>query len=171
MDGRLNVWRSTIIFVALVTAPVPVHAQVNTLIGDVISGSYHAPCDTCVDLEIANFSYFTNPFVVPVGNNTVETALFVGNPYNYGAWDVIVNSDNMTLTMSPAPETDQVYSGYPFIGPVFTILSGDSWGSITGFHVNNPDCVPCAPKRRAAGETLASIAKLFAVDISMISRL
>jgi hypothetical protein len=89
------------VLIGLAIAPVPTVA--NTLIGDVISGSYHAPCDTCVITEpYGSFSYFTNPFVVPISNNTVETALFVGNPVFYEAWDVIVNSDNMTLTMAPA---------------------------------------------------------------------
>jgi hypothetical protein len=84
--------------------------RANTLIGDVISGSYNAPCDTCVIVPpYGSFSYFTNPFVVPISNNTVETALFVGNPEVYSAWDVVVNSDNMTLTMAPAPATDAIY--------------------------------------------------------------
>jgi hypothetical protein len=37
-------------------------AQASTLIGDVISGSYAYPCDTCT--YTGNFTYFTNPFVV-----------------------------------------------------------------------------------------------------------
>jgi Ca2+-binding RTX toxin-like protein len=49
----------------------------------------------------------------------------------------------VTLTMAPAPLTDVFYSGDPFNGPVFTVLSGNSFGSVTSLVVNNPDCVPC----------------------------
>jgi hypothetical protein len=115
-------------------------ARASTLIGDVISGSYAFPCDTCT--LTGGFSYFTNPFVV---NSTVETALFVGNPASYSAWDVNFNPNSVTLTMVPAPLTDVFYSGDPFNGPVFTVLSGNSFGSVTGLVVNNPDCVPCNP--------------------------
>jgi hypothetical protein len=78
-------------------------------------------------------------------NGSVETALFVGNPVSYSAWTVNFNANSVTLTMAPAPLTDVFYSGDPFNGPVFTVLSGNSFGSITGMVVNNPDCVPCNP--------------------------
>jgi hypothetical protein len=110
------------------------------LLGDVISSSYSFPCDTCTD--VGDFSYFANPFIV---NGSVETALFVGNPTNYSAWDVNFGANSLTLTMAPAPLTDVFYSGDPFNGPVFTVLSGNSFGSVTGLVVNNPDCVPCNP--------------------------
>jgi hypothetical protein len=115
-------------------------ARANSLTGDVITGSYVFPCVTCT--LTGGFSYFANPFVV---NGTVETALFVGNPVYYSAWDVSFNANSVTLTMAPAPQTDIFYSGDPFNGPVFTILSGNSFGSITGMVVDNPDCVPCNP--------------------------
>jgi hypothetical protein len=117
-------------------------AQASTLVGDVISGSYAYPCDTCT--YTGNFSYFTNPFVVGTGS-TIETALFIGNPVYYSAWDVSFNANSVTLTMASAPLTDASYSSDPFNGPVFTVLAGNSFGSITGMVVNNPDCIPCNP--------------------------
>jgi hypothetical protein len=78
-------------------------------------------------------------------NGSVETALLVGNPVSYSAWDVNFNANSVTLTMATAPLTDVFYSADPFNGPVFTVLSGNSFGSITGLVVNNPDCVPCNP--------------------------
>lgn len=116
-------------------------ARASTLIGDVISGSYDYPCDSCT--LTGGFSYFTNPFVVQTP--AAETALFIGNPVYYSAWDVYFNANSVTLTMATAPLTDAFYSADPFNGPVFTILSGNSFGSITGLVVNNPDCVPCNP--------------------------
>jgi hypothetical protein len=116
-------------------------ARATTLLGDVISGSYDYPCDTCT--LNGGFAYFTNPFVV--SGPGAETTLFVGNPASYSAWNVFFSSDSVTLTMAPAPFTDVFYSGDPFNGPVFTVLSGNSFGSVTGLVVNNPDCVPCNP--------------------------
>jgi hypothetical protein len=116
-------------------------AQASTLIGDVISGSYAYPCEACT--YTGNFTYFTNPFVVD--GPPAETALFGGNPVYYWAWDVDFNANSVTLTMATAPLTYASYSAAPFSGPVFTILSGNSFGSITGLVVNNPDCVPCNP--------------------------
>jgi hypothetical protein len=71
--------------------------------------------------------------------------IFVGNPVFYSAWNVYFNDNSLTLTMAPAPESSISYSPDPFNGPVFTVLSGNSFGSITGVHENNPTCVPCTP--------------------------
>jgi hypothetical protein len=108
----------------------------------VIAGSYDYPCDTCT--YTGNFSYFTNPFVVSASNNTVETALFVGNPVFYYAWDVTFNATSLTMTMAPAPLTNASFSPDPFNGPVFTVLSGNSFGSVIGIHPSLT-CSPCAP--------------------------
>ena len=113
-------------------------ARANSLTGDVISGSYDFPCDTCSDS--GGFAYFTNPFVV--GGPAAETELLIGNPVYYSAWDVYFNANSVTLTMAAAPLTDASYSGDPFNGPVFTVLSGNSFGSVTGVVANNPDCIP-----------------------------
>src|SRR4029077_15061104 len=108
---------------------------------DVISGSYSFPCATCTDT--GGFSYFFNPFVVTAP--AAQTTLFIGNPTFYSAWDVNFSGNSLTLTMAPAPLTNVFYSADPFNGPVFTVLSGNSFGSIIGMQVNNPDCVPCNP--------------------------
>lgn len=47
--------------------------------------------------------------------------------------------------MAPAPLTNVSYSADTFNGPAFTVLSGNSFGSVTDVVVNNPDCVPCTP--------------------------
>jgi VCBS repeat-containing protein len=109
-----------------------------SLLNDVILGSYDYPNSSSVNY--GQFSYTVNPFVV---NGTVETTLLVGNSVNYSAWSVSFNANSVTLTMVPAPNSDVFYSADPFNGPVFTVLSGDSFGSVTGMVVNNPDCVPC----------------------------
>jgi hypothetical protein len=119
----------------------PETARTATLTGDVISGSYDYPCDTCT--LTGGFSYFTNPFVVVAP--AAQTTLFVGNPVNYSAWNVYFGANFVTLTMAPAPFTNVSYSPDPYNGPEFTVLSGSSFGSITGLVVNNPDCVPCTP--------------------------
>ena len=59
--------------IGLAIAPAPTRA--NTLIGDVISGSYDYPCVGGVD---PGRSYFFNPFVVT--GPAAQTTLFVGNP-------------------------------------------------------------------------------------------
>jgi hypothetical protein len=116
-------------------------ASAASLIGDVISGSYDYPCDTCT--LTGGFAYFTNPFVVE--GPAAQTALLVGNPVYYYAWDVNFSGNSVTLTMAPAPLTNVSESPDPFNGPVFTVLSGNSFGSVTDVVVNNPDCVPCTP--------------------------
>jgi hypothetical protein len=116
-------------------------ARAATLTGDVISGSYDYPCDTCT--LTGGFSYFFNPFVVDAYG--AQTTLFLGNPTFYSAWTVNFSANSVTLTMAPAPFTNVSYSADPFNGPEFKVLSGNSFGSITGLVVNNPDCVPCTP--------------------------
>jgi len=147
MNTSMSWTKSVLAYVTVVVlsaggaiAPISA-ARAATLLGDVISGSYDYPCDTCT--LSGGFTYFANPFVVTGG--AAETALFLGNPVYYSAWDVSFNANSVTLTMAPAPLTDAFYSGDPFSGPVFTVLSGNSFGSVTGLVVNNPDCVPCNP--------------------------
>jgi hypothetical protein len=122
------------------TAPISA-ARASSLIGDVISGSYSFPCVTCIDT--GGFSYFFNPFVVTAP--AADTTLFVGNPTFFSAWTVNFEANSVSLTMIPAPNSNVFYSPNPFNGPVFTVLSGNSFGSVTGLVVNNPDCVPCTP--------------------------
>jgi hypothetical protein len=116
-------------------------AQASSLLGDVISGSFAYPCVTCT--YTGQFSYFSNPFIVLAG--PAETTLFLGNPTFYSAWNVNFEANSVTLTMAPAPLSNVSYSPDPFNGPVFTVLSGNSFGSVTGVVENNPDCVPCTP--------------------------
>jgi hypothetical protein len=133
--------RAATILVGLALTPVPTSAT--TLIGDVISGSYNAPCDTCVITQpYGGFSYFTNPFVVT--EPAAETTLFVGNPVFYEAWSVYFNRNSLTLTSAPAPSPPVFHSGYPFIGPVFTVLSGNTFGYVTNVTESLP-CTPCNP--------------------------
>jgi hypothetical protein len=117
-------------------------AQASSLLGDVISGSFAYPCVTCT--YTGQFSYFFNPFIVLAG--PAETTLFLGNPTFYSAWNVNFEANSVTLTMAPAPLSNVSYSPDPFNGPVFMVLSGNSFGSVTGVVENNPDCVPCTPK-------------------------
>jgi hypothetical protein len=129
-------------FFGVLSVSTPLPASATTLVGDVISGSYSFPCETCT--LTGGFAYFTNPFVVDP-NGFVETTLLVGNPVNYSAWNVAFGGNSVTLTMAPAPLTDVFYEGdNPFNGPVFTVLSGNSFGSVTNVVVNN-HCVPCNP--------------------------
>jgi hypothetical protein len=121
---------------------LPIPATADTLLGDVISGSYSYPCATCT--YTGNFSYFYNPFVVDGGTGAVETTLFLGNPVFYSAWTVDFGANSLTLTMAPAPLTNASYSPDPFNGPVFTVLSGNSFGSVIGIHPNL-HCTPCNP--------------------------
>jgi hypothetical protein len=76
-----------------------------TLAGDVISGSYDFPNASTTD--VGQFSYFTNPFVV--SGSGEQTTLFVGNPVNYSAWNVVFGriidntfftGNSLTLTSS-----------------------------------------------------------------------
>jgi hypothetical protein len=117
-------------------------AQSSTLIGDIISGSYHYPCVSC-DVNLlpsiqtggTTYAYSTNPFVVAVGSSPsddpVETVLTL-NPSSAGAIPnptVNFSADSLVLTfISPASYT----CCNEFNGPVFTVLSGNSFGSITG---------------------------------------
>jgi PEP-CTERM motif len=119
---------------------VPLPASATTLLGDVISGSYDYPCVGCAD--VGGFWYTTNPFVV---DGTVETSLQIGNPTYFSKWDVSFGANSVTLTMAPAPFSSVSYSPDPFNGPVFTVLSGNSFASVTGIRANNPDCIPCNP--------------------------
>jgi hypothetical protein len=86
---------------------------------------------------------FFNPFVVLAG--PAETTLFLGNPTFYSAWNVNFEANSVTLTMAPAPLSSVSYSPAPFNGPIFTVLSGNSFGSVTGLVENNPTCLPCTP--------------------------
>jgi len=125
--------------VVLVTLASPVSAA--SLSGDVISGSYDFPTDTTTN--VGGFAYSTNPFVV--SGSAAQTTLFIGNSVNYSAWDVFFSATSVTLTMVPAPNSDVFYSSDPFNGPVFTVLSGNAFGSVVDVIANNPDCVPCNP--------------------------
>ena len=117
-------------------------ASATTLLGSVISGSYDYPCVGCTD--VGDFWYSTNSFVV--NGQDVDTSLHIGtNPFFYSQWDVNFDANSVTMTMAPAPFSNVSYSPDPFNGPVFTVLSGNSFGSVTGVHANNPDCIPCAP--------------------------
>lgn len=113
-----------------------------TILGDVISGSYSYPCATCTDAN--GFGYFFNPFVVAGGTGAVETTLFIGNPVFYSAWTVNFIANSVTLTMAPAPLINVFYSDAPFNGPVFTVLSGNLFGSVTSV-VTDLHCTPCNP--------------------------
>jgi hypothetical protein len=55
-------------------------AQASGLTGDVISGSYAYPCDTCT--YTGNFTYFTNPFVVagPAAKQRCYSAIRFSTP-------------------------------------------------------------------------------------------
>jgi hypothetical protein len=111
-----------------------------TLLGDVISGSYDFPCVGCADN--AAHTYFANPFVV---DGNIETDLFIGDPASYLAWSVRFDDNSLTLKVSPARITGQFYTDDPFNGPVFTVLSGNSFGSVTNVVENLPKCFPCNP--------------------------
>jgi hypothetical protein len=116
----------------------PVSAS--SLTGDVISGSYDFPDD--MTTNVGGFSYFNNPFVV--SGPAAETTLFVGNPVYYEAWNVFFDSNSLTLTMAPAPLTNASYTADPFNGPVFTVVSGNGFGSVTNV-ITNLHCTPCTP--------------------------
>jgi hypothetical protein len=138
--GRLVLPTLGPLTLSLLFAPLAA-ARASTLIGDVISGSYSYPCTTCT--YTGQFSYFFNPFVVIPG--PAETTLFLGNPTFYSAWNVNFEANSVTLTMAPAPLSSVSYSPAPFNGPIFTVLSGNSFGSVTGLVENNPTCLPCTP--------------------------
>jgi hypothetical protein len=119
--------------------------QAATLLGDVIAGSYDFPCVGCL-VSDPNIVYFHNPFVV---DGSIETTLFFGNPgtdfSTYHAWNVRFDGNSLTLTVAPAGITDAFMTQDPFNGPVFTVLSGNSFGSVTNIVENLPHCVPCNP--------------------------
>jgi hypothetical protein len=117
-------------------------AAATSILGSTISGSYDYPCVGCTD--VGGFLYTSNPFIV--SDPAVETSLQIGsNSLFYSQWDVNFGANSVTLTMVPAPFTSVSYTGAPFNGPVFTVLSGNSFGSVTGIHEDNPTCVPCTP--------------------------
>ena len=137
-----------LVMLALLTAILSVGAvapmraaQASSLLGSVISGSFAYPCVTCT--MTGQFSYFFDPFVVVAG--PAETTLFVGNPTFYHAWNVNFEANSVTLTVLPSPTPSASFSPAPFNGPVFTVLSGNSFGSVTGVVEINPNCVPCVP--------------------------
>jgi PEP-CTERM motif len=57
---------------------------------------------------------------------------------------VYFTGTSLTLTSVPAPAGPFFHSGYPFIGPVFTVLSGNTFGSVTNVTESFP-CTPCNP--------------------------
>jgi hypothetical protein len=111
-----------------------------TLIGDVISGSYDFP--NASTTAVGQFSYFTNPFVV--SGPAPQTTLFIGNPVFYSAWNVFFTGTSLTLTMAPAPLTSALYDADPFNGPVFSVVSGNAFASVTGVNTSL-HCTPCDP--------------------------
>jgi hypothetical protein len=124
---------------------VPVSASATpTLLGSRILGSYNFPCISCdPNLEPpdltggSNYSYSTNPFVV---NGTVETVLNLNPGHGDVTTNVMFTGDSLLLTL-----TAQVsYTSDPFNGPVFTVLSGHSFGSVTGIDTSL-HCSPCSP--------------------------
>jgi PEP-CTERM motif len=119
---------------ALLGASSPIGAA--TLFGDVISASYDFPCVGCT---YPGPSYSANPFVVH-GNGHVETVLSLAIN-----WSVNFGKNSLTITEIPGPYTDVFYNADPFNGPVFTVLSGNSFGSVIGVVENLPHCVPCNP--------------------------
>jgi hypothetical protein len=112
-----------------------------TITNDVISGSYDYPCYICTDT--GSFWYSVNPFVV--SGATPQTTLFTGtNQIYYAAWSVLFSGNSLMLTMIPAPFASVFYSADPFNGPVFTVVSGNTFGSVTGIDASL-HCVPCNP--------------------------
>src|SRR5262245_12135053 len=113
----------------------PLSAEADTLLGDTISGSYRFPCVSCV---YPNFSYSTNPFVV---DGTVETILTVDNTQ----WSVDFSDSSVLLTLIDAGIAGSIfYTEDPFNGPVFTVLAGNSFGSVNRISPSL-HCTPCSP--------------------------
>jgi hypothetical protein len=128
----------------LLAVPLLAPASAASLFGSRISGSYNYPCVGCDPNVLppsqtggTNYIYSTNPIVVGPG---IETILNV-NP-SHGDFTTVVDfdADSLLLTMTAAVS----YTGSPFNGPVFTVLSGHSFGSITGVEVDR-HCTPCSP--------------------------
>ena len=113
----------------------PLSAEADTLLGDTISGSYNFPCIGCT---YSHFSYSTNPFVV---DGTVETILTDDNTQ----WSVNFNESTLLLTLINAGASGSIfYTDDPFNGPVFTVLAGNSFGSVNQISPNL-HCTPCTP--------------------------
>src|SRR5438309_652884 len=114
----------------------PISVQANTLLGDVMSGTYDYPCASC-DVTLlpgaggSTAAYSTNPFVV---DGTVETVLTVNPSHGDFTTNVNVNADSFVLTITKAVS---YVCCNPFNGPEFTVLSGNSFGSILGVSVSN----------------------------------
>ena len=105
------------------------------MLGDTISGSYDFPCIGCT---YPHFSYSTNPFVV---DGTVETILTVDNTQ----WSVDFSDSSVLLTLIVAGSSGSVfYTDDPFNGPVFTVLAGNSFGSVNQISPSL-HCTPCTP--------------------------
>jgi hypothetical protein len=140
--------RSTLLGVAccLAFGNAPISVQANTLMGDLISGSYDFPCDSCT---YSHFSYSSNPFVV---DGTLETSLTIDTT---STWNVNFNADSLVLKLTFAGVGGSIfYTDDPFTGPVFTVLRGDSFGSVSGLSVNR-HCTPCTPvSAYVSGESL-----------------
>jgi hypothetical protein len=73
----------------------PISVQANSLMGDLISGSYDFPCVGCT---YPHFSYSTNPFVV---DGTIETSLTIDTS---SSWNVNFNADSLVLTSAYAAQ-------------------------------------------------------------------
>jgi hypothetical protein len=108
-------------------------ARASTLLGDVISGTYAFPCSTCIlptdpnPPGVGYYNYSTNPFVV---DGSVETVLTVNG---FATTNVMFSAASLVLTITaPVP-----YTADPFNGPEFTVLSGNSFGTITSVDVSN----------------------------------
>src|SRR5262245_56198506 len=120
-------------------------AAAATLLGDRIAGAYNFPCVGCdpnllppVLTGGTNYIYSTNPFVVTPGD--VETVLTVNPGHGDFTTNVMFTGNSLILTITK----DVFYIDDPFSGPVFTVLTGRSFGSITGVQVNR-HCTPCSP--------------------------
>src|SRR5262249_46071196 len=119
-----------------ILSSAPLSAEADTLLGDTISGSYDFACIGCT---YPHFSYSTNPFVV---DGTVETILTIDNP---SRWSVNFNGSSLLLTLTVTAVSGSVfYTDDPFNGPVFTVLAGNSFGSVTQISPNL-HCTPCTP--------------------------
>jgi hypothetical protein len=95
-------------------------AAATNLIGDVIFGTYDAPCDTCDAIE--QFEYSVNAFTVDAAS--VETTLhFILVDENIG---VDFGASSLVLTAVQ----DVTFVSYTFNGPEFLVLSGNPFGNV-----------------------------------------